>query len=171
MSNHDNYDVSIQDSTLDMNRPRLCMGFFVLKNTKRAFKLVNECLELNEINLMSNKLYGDDDAVTQWFIENLEPNWVYLLPQNLYPLGFSLDLFSKKSNFPHLHRIRPEIFHLNFVIGNRNKILLAYALAKSSNLNIEFRFNIYVVMAFQLKKIRRVLGRITILKKLKKLLR
>ena len=153
------FKIAIQDSTMTIGDTRLCMGFITLLKSPETIDMIEKCRTINEQMLLVNPNYGDDDAVTQWYSENNYPDWVYLLQQNIFPLGYSLDLYSKKSKYPNLHRINPEIFHLNFVVGIKKKIMLAYVLKKYSTLKINFNFPSKVWLLLHFYRIRGFAGK------------
>ena len=165
----ENYSILIQDASMDVGIPRLCMGFVSIVNSPRNIEAVKECMLLNKNGLLINATYGDDEAITDYYIKNSEPNWIFRLPQVTFPLGYSLDSYSRKSKYPNIHRIKPVIFHLNYVIGTDSKILLAYIFNKENGMGLNFdRPNLYFEVILLFRRVKGKLGRLLRILKLKR---
>jgi hypothetical protein len=74
--------------------------------------------------LEENPRSGDDDVITELYRSDHFPQEIQLLPQTTFPVGNLLNLFSKSDEFPGLRPFEPFIFHANFVVGLRKKLLI-----------------------------------------------
>lgn len=116
--------LQIQSFTDFPSKPKLCMGFVALRNSKQSHDFLLECQD-RHFNHSTNKgRIGDDDIVTQYYLDNKLPESIYELPQTTFPVGRMLNLYSKKSKYPGMPSPTPYIFHANYVIGIRNKVTL-----------------------------------------------
>ena len=150
-------DVLIQDASRYAHDPRLCMGLIAMRKSERVNLLIKDCYERHLLATQDGSRVGDDDIITQYYLSNQNRKWIMLLPQATYPVGQYLNLFSNWDLFPGLRPAKPIIFHSNYVIGRKNKILL---MLRSSSLidpkNYSFRkVHLFVIL---LKRIRLYLG-------------
>ncbi len=122
--------LQIQSFTSDPSSPKLCMGFVAFRNTVATHKIVSECKDIHIKSLKNNSKFGDDDAVTKYFIENNMTHQIRLLPQSTFPVGSLLNLFATVPVFPGLAPPTPYIFHLNYVVGLQNKRIMMRLLKK-----------------------------------------
>ena len=120
----------IQDMTSDPCLPKLCMGFACFKGGEGLEDFVRNLSSLHKNLLMNNPKIGDDDVVTQYFLENSATDEIRLLPQTTFPTGNLISLFLKSQPLPGMKRVDPYIFHANFVVGLRKKLLLLYIFSK-----------------------------------------
>jgi hypothetical protein len=127
--------VLIQHFTWDPNSPQLCMGFVAFRNSNESKILIDECSRLHSKMLMKTPRTGDDDVITHFFTENSQPLSIQLLPQSTFPVGNQLSLFSRKSAFPGLRPFDPYIYHANFVVGAKKKLLIATIMFRSVGLS------------------------------------
>jgi hypothetical protein len=74
--------------------------------------------------LLTNKRFGDDDAITAVYENSNFPSWIRELPQTSIAVGSSININTKKSKFPGLTGLQPHLFHANFAVGEENKRLL-----------------------------------------------
>jgi hypothetical protein len=117
-------DIFIQDQTLDICNPKLCMGLVFIRGTGRVLDLIESCYSIHSDRVEKGEFIGDDDVITDFYRENGFPSWISLLPQVVFPVGVNFNSYLKKGSFPGLRIEKPAIFHANFVIGERNKRLL-----------------------------------------------
>ena len=116
--------VQIQSFSDYASIPQLCMGFVALRNSPVTHKFIQECKSRHAEHSRNLGRIGDDDIVTQYYLENNFPRFIQELPQTTFPVGRFLNLYSGKAKYPGLPSPRPFIFHANYVVGLRNKILL-----------------------------------------------
>jgi hypothetical protein len=147
-------DVLIQDQSLDVNLPKLCMGLVSLRRTPRVEALIQRCFLEHKSRVANGELIGDDDVATDFYVSEKFPGWIYRLPQISYPVGMNFNAYLRNSKFPGLKPPRPLIFHANYVIGETNKRLLM-RLA-----NVEFKSDVklglYFYLILRIKKIRQL---------------
>ena len=105
-------------------RPQLCMGFVSFRMGTYFDQLVNTAAGLHAQMLKTNPRTGDDDVITELYNRDGFPSEIQLLPQTTFPVGNLLNLFSKHDEFPGLKPFTPYIFHANFVVGLRKKLLI-----------------------------------------------
>ena len=116
--------VQIQSFTDLLSHPKLCMGFVAFRNSEVTNEFLAECKQRHLSHSMSSGRIGDDDIVTQYYLENNFPQFIQELPQTTFPVGRMLNLYNVKSKYPGLPSPEPFIFHANYVVGLRNKIIL-----------------------------------------------
>lgn len=116
--------MQVQSFTSDPSDPKLCMGFVAFMNSTSARTIVSECKELHFESLKTNAKFGDDDAITQYFVEKNLVDQIQLLPQSTFPVGSLLNLYTTVPVFPGLAAPTPYIFHLNYVVGLQNKRIM-----------------------------------------------
>lgn len=116
--------IQIQNFTDLPSQPKLCMGFVALRNSVQTREFINECQNRHSAHSREFGRIGDDDIVTQIYVDKKFPNFVLALPQTTFPVGRMLKLYSTKSLFPGLPSPVPFIFHANYVVGLRNKLIL-----------------------------------------------
>ena len=116
----------IQDLTSEPDKPLLCMGFACFRGGKELTSLVQELKILHRELLRNDKSIGDDDVVTKFYRERKSPQSIRLFPQSTFPTGNLVSLFLKKQPLPGMKPVQPYIFHANFVVGLRKKLLLIF---------------------------------------------
>ena len=125
----------IQHFTWDPNSPQLCMGFVSFRNSNESRELINACSILHAKMLIDTPRTGDDDVVTRYYVSNDQPQIIQLLPQSTFPVGNQLTLFNKKVAFPGLTPFKPYIYHANFVVGAKKKLLIATIMFRNMGLS------------------------------------
>jgi len=148
----------VQSFTESIDSPRLCMGFAAFRNSPKSLKFINDCKKSHKTLFQSNKRVGDDDVVTEMFVNGSYDSEIIELPQSTFPVGRNLNLYGKREYFPGLSGPKPFIFHANFVIGLTNKILLMnkfLEITDSEFFNKSMRFKFYILA----KAIRLAVGR------------
>jgi hypothetical protein len=100
------------------------MGFVAFRNSMKAKEFILDCQTRHTKYSIEIGRIGDDDIVTQYYAEKNFPEFILELPQTTFPVGRMLKVFSKNSRFPGLPSPVPYIFHANYVVGLRNKIIL-----------------------------------------------
>ena len=131
-------NLQIQSFTDSLLEPKLCMGFVALRNVHKTVDFLKKCEDRHRELSLDGSRIGDDDVVTLMFKELGRPNWLIELPQTTFPVGRMLKLYAVNSIYPGIGSPVPFIFHANYVIGLKNKILLlrvfiAYYAVKSKN--------------------------------------
>jgi hypothetical protein len=130
-------DFLIQSFTRESNLTCLCMGFLAMRVSARTQKLLQECKKHHMDSLREGDMLGDDEVITSYFRRMNYPSWIRELPQSTFPTGNLYPLFMKHNKFPYMEMIQPYVFHLNFVIGIRNKEIFLWYLRVLSRLRIE----------------------------------
>jgi hypothetical protein len=116
--------VMIQHFSWTPGQPQLCMGFVAFRLGNYFDNLIERAAELHTQMLETNPRSGDDDVITRLYTSEEFPQEIQLLPQTTFPVGNLLNLFSKRDEFPGLRPFDPFIFHSNFVVGLRKKLLI-----------------------------------------------
>jgi hypothetical protein len=116
--------IQIQSFTDLLSQPQLCMGFVALKKSEASSEFLSECKSRHKLHSHEIGRIGDDEIVTQFYADKNFPNSILELPQTTFPVGRMLKLYSITSKYPGLPSPVPFIFHANYVIGLRNKIIL-----------------------------------------------
>ena len=117
-------NIQIQSFTDSLLDPKLCMGFVALRNCRETLDFLSLCeVKHHELSKSGDRI-GDDDIVTLMYRSLGQPHWLLELPQTTFPVGRMLKLFAKNALYPGLPGATPFIFHANYVIGLRNKIIL-----------------------------------------------
>ncbi len=117
-------NVQIQSFTDSLLDPKLCMGFVALRNSLETSEFLRLCeRKHHELSINGDRI-GDDDVVTLMYKNLGHPRWLVELPQSTFPVGRMMKLFARNSLYPGLPGPTPFIFHANYVIGLRNKIVL-----------------------------------------------
>ncbi len=161
-NNREQVHIQIQSFTDFPSQPKLCMGFVAIRNSPISSKILADCKMRHYVHARENGRIGDDDIVTQYFIENTYPSSILELPQTTFPVGRMLKLFASQSKFPGLPSPKPYIFHANYVVGLRNKIILMkvfirYYANTDEGINLSPRQ--YFILQVQRMRIRLKLGR------------
>ena len=114
----------IQHFTWVPGRPQLCMGFVAFRLGAYFEQLISRASQLHSHLLTTNSRTGDDDVITELYRREGFPIEMQLLPQTTFPVGNLLNLFSRRDEFSGLEPFRPYIFHANFVVGIKKKLLI-----------------------------------------------
>lgn len=128
--------VMIQNFTWLPGQPQLCMGFVAFKIGDFFSNLIDRAARLHAQMLEKNPRSGDDDVITELYRSDHFPQEIQLLPQTTFPVGNLLNLFSKNDEFPGLRPFEPFIFHANFVVGLRKKLLITKIAYRQHGLNL-----------------------------------
>ena len=126
----------IQHFTWVPGQPQLCMGFVAFRIGNYFDALVSDASDLHAQMLKTNPRSGDDDVITALYRRKHFPTEIQLLPQTTFPVGNLLNLFSKRDQFPGLQPFRPYIFHANFVVGLKKKLLITSIAYRQHNLDM-----------------------------------
>jgi len=126
----------IQHFTWVPGQPQLCMGFVAFRMGNYFDSLVSDASDLHAQMLKTNPRSGDDDVITALYRRKHFPAEIQLLPQTTFPVGNLLNLFSKRDQFPGLQPFPPYIFHANFVVGLKKKLLIASIAYRQHNLDM-----------------------------------
>jgi hypothetical protein len=144
-------DLAIQSATLTPTEPRLCMGFVAIRSSMLTEKLIEVCHK-NHLNaVLDGQLIGDDDVITEYYLKNAKPPWMYELPQVAFPIGIMMNAYIRDSSVPGLNLPIPFIFHSNYVVGEHNKrLLMRLALQRidpaqgNNTFTLEFRITLFI---------------------------
>ena len=134
--NSNGIEMMIQHFSWVPGQPQLCMGFVSFKTGIYFDHLISSASDLHAQMLRVNPRTGDDDVITELYRSNGFPAEIQLLPQTTFPVGNLLNLFSKRDEFPGLQPFKPYLFHANFVVGLRKKLLLTRIVFKLLNLRL-----------------------------------
>ena len=126
----------IQHFTWVPGQPQLCMGFVAFRLGAFFDNLIERAAKLHAQMLEGNPRSGDDDVITELYRSELFPVEIQLLPQTTFPVGNLLNLYSKSDQFPGLRPFEPYIFHANFVVGLRKKLLITKIAHKQHGLKL-----------------------------------
>jgi hypothetical protein len=113
------------------------MGFVSFRMGSYFDNLIGSASNLHAQMLIENPRTGDDDVITDLYTREGFPVEIQLLPQTTFPVGNLLNLFSKRDEFPGLQPFTPYIFHANFVVGLRKKLLITKIAFKLHGLNLD----------------------------------
>jgi len=116
--------LQIQDGTLDITTPRLCMGFASMVNCPEIIQMLEDCALENMHQLRTGDQVGDDDIISEYFLNQGYPSWIRLLPQLAFPTGNMLTQYLAKSAYRDIKPPRPVVFHANYMIGQNNKAIV-----------------------------------------------
>jgi hypothetical protein len=122
-SNQD-LDALVQDATRDPSTPSLCMGVFAFRKSKRSWDLIQSAKTIHKESNQRYGRFGDDDAITQIFVEEKSQFLVLPLPQLMYPVGLMANLWSPLSIVRGLRPPTPFVFHANYVSKLWKKLLI-----------------------------------------------
>jgi hypothetical protein len=151
--------IQIQSFTDQPSKPKLCMGFVAFRNSQTTTDFLTECRLNHTRHSQQIGRIGDDDVVTHYFEEKNFPEFIHELPQTTFPVGRMLKIYSKKSKFPGLSSPVPYIFHANYVVGLRNKIILMKVFMKNYSLNDKNVYlGPYLFIILFLKQLRLILS-------------
>jgi hypothetical protein len=161
--NREQVHIQIQSFTDFPSQPKLCMGFVAIRNSPKSSEVLADCKMRHSIHAREYGRIGDDDIVTQYFIDNNCPSSILELPQTTFPVGRMLKLYANQSKFPGLPSPKPYIFHANYVVGLRNKIILMKVFIRNYANNDE-AINLspqqYFILQAQRIRLRLRLGRV-----------
>lgn len=129
-------DVLIQSIPSLPSEPRLCMGLVGFRNSRNVHDLLSRAHSIHLNRVLDDEKFGDDDAITEYYISMGFPNWIKELPQTVFPVGKLLNSFSNRDLMPGLSLDVPYIFHANYAAGIRNKRLMLRIFFK--NQDVEF---------------------------------
>lgn len=153
-------DFLAQSFTEQIGKELLCMGFVGMRNTARNQDFIESCKEYHSKEFKSNNYLGDDEVLTERYQEVGRPNWIRELPQMFFPVGKMLNLYATRPKFPGLSAPRPYIFHLNYVVGLRNKRVMLRTISRLPNVSplISSKSLIYWKLLLNLKRAKFTLG-------------
>jgi hypothetical protein len=127
--------VQIQSFSDQASRPKLCMGFVAFRVSDISREFISICQDRHTRHSQEIGRIGDDDIVTQYYEESNFPAFILELPPTTFPVGRMLKIFAKNSKYPGLPSPVPYIFHANYVVGLRNKIILMKIFMKQYSIN------------------------------------
>jgi hypothetical protein len=155
--------IQIQSFTDLPSQPKLCMGFLAIRNSLTSLNILADCKMRHSVYARESGRIGDDDIVTNYFIENNFPSSILELPQTTFPVGRMLKLYSNQSKFPGLPSPKPYIFHANYVVGLRNKTILMKVFIRyyaNTDEGINLSPQQYLILKVQQIRLKMKLGRI-----------
>ena len=153
-------DFLAQSFTEQVGKELLCMGFVGMRNTPRNQEFIESCKSYHTEEFGSNNYLGDDEVLTERYQQVGRPNWIRELPQMFFPVGIMLNLYATRPRFPGLNAPKPYIFHLNYVVGLRNKRIMLRAIKNLPNLkkSLPLYSQLYWIILLNLKRAKFVLG-------------
>lgn len=141
--------------------PSLCMGFIGIRNAERSVNFINICKAKHKELIATNPLIGDDDVATMVLRELCYPHWLHRLSPIYFPVGNTLDLFTGRQSYPGIGAPKPFIFHLNYVVGLKNKRLMMRVISlHNPSWGIETKMTISWRVTLMLKKVKLILGQL-----------
>ena len=129
--------LQIQDATLELDAPMLCMGFVSMLNSPTIIQMIDECARENQRRLLAGEKIGDDDIITEFYSNHSCPTWIKPLPQLAFPTGNMVTQYLARSSFRPIEPPKPILFHANYVIGQKKKAILLFRLVRHWKLPIE----------------------------------
>ncbi len=152
-------DLIMQSFGSSEANPSLCMGFIGIRNSQRSIDFIQVCKSKHKELMLTNPLVGDDDVATAVLKDLSYPKWLHRLSPVYFPVGNTLDLFTKKQSFPGISAPRPFIFHLNYVVGLKNKRLMMRVISsRNPSWGIESKMTPFWRSMLILKRIKLKLG-------------
>lgn len=149
----------VQNFSIDLDQPKLCMGFVAIRNSDVAKHIISSCLVEHRKQITLDSRTGDDGIITDYYEKNGFPEAIQMLPQISFPLGNQIDLYRFHSIFPGITTPRPYIFHANYTVGHRSKLRLLYLflrVSKSSTTTyISKRLKLLLFCEIGLRKIKK----------------
>jgi hypothetical protein len=159
---HDNPEVDLlaQSFTEIIGKELLCMGFVGMRNTARNREFIESCKKYHAVEFRGNNYLGDDEVLTERYQQVGRPNWIRQLPQMFFPVGIMLNLYTTRPKFPGLRAPSPYIFHLNYVVGLRNKRMMLRVIKRLPNLRklLPPYSLLYWILLLNLKRAKYILG-------------
>lgn len=131
-------EVCVQDATAKFAQRALCMGMFAFRNSSGARDLIQQALELHNGTFMVNPRLGDDWVISELFARHENKSVFWLLPQMSFPVGLMANTFLDRSIFGGLVPPRPYIFHANYLVGRKRKVLML------ENISLTFRLKLKI---------------------------
>jgi hypothetical protein len=131
-----------------------------MRNTARTREFIESCMSYHTEEFGSNNYLGDDEVLTELYQQVGRPNWIRELPQMFFPVGRMLNLYSTRPKFPGLSAPNPYIFHLNYVVGLRNKRIMLRTIKRLPNLKklLPAHSQLYWIVLLNLKRAKLILG-------------
>jgi len=153
-------DFLAQSFTEQIGKELLCMGFVGMRNTARTREFIESCKRYHTEEFGSNNYLGDDEVLTELYQQVGRPNWIRELPQMFFPVGRMLNLYTTRPKFPGLSAPNPYIFHLNYVVGLRNKRIMLRTIKRLPNLKklLPAHSQLYWIVLLNLKRAKLILG-------------
>jgi hypothetical protein len=153
-------DFLAQSFTEQIGKELLCMGFVGMRNTVRTREFIESCKSYHTEKFQDNNYLGDDEVLTERYQQVGHPNWIRELPQMFFPVGRMLNLYATRPKFPGLSAPIPYIFHLNYVVGLRNKRIMLRTIKHLPNLRklLPAYSELYWIVLLYLKRAKLALG-------------
>lgn len=153
-------DFLAQSFTEQIGNELLCMGFVGMRNVPRTREFIKSCKHYHTEKFQENSYLGDDEVLTERYQQAGRPNWIRELPQMFFPVGRMLNLYTTRPKFPGLRAPNPFIFHLNYVVGLRNKRIMLRTIKNLPNLKslLPTYSQLYWIVLLYLKRTKLALG-------------
>lgn len=143
----------IQDQTFRSPLRDLCMGIFVFRANKFSLRTFEELASTHASALVHNPTIGDDGIITNYYRTLEHKSTIYLLPQMSFPVGSMANAFTNVGGFSQLMLREPYIFHANYVVGERKKLLLLLIILASQGIKVQITlFPLPLRIEFYLRK-------------------
>lgn len=130
--------ICIQDQTFKSVEKELCMGLFSIRVNDDSASFLEQMSTNHKNSLLLNPRSGDDGVITDYYRSLQDKTSFYLLPQISFPIGSLANSYFDVGYFSGLRLENPYIFHANYVVGVRRKLILL--LAMSNNFGLAFKF-------------------------------
>lgn len=125
-SEQDWVEIAVQDNSPSLDDLILCMGLFAIRNSEWSRNFLTECRSLHQEEASRRSRVGDDEIVTTLYHRENNASHIFLLPQAIFPTGNLIALSKKKRLFPNPQPHPFAMFHANYTVGLRRKILFQY---------------------------------------------
>lgn len=145
--------ICIQDQTFMSLDKVLCMGLFSVRVNMDSIDFFEEMSIRHKDALAINPKAGDDGVITDYYRALEDKSIFFLLPQMGFPVGSLSNAFFDVGYFTGLKLTKPYIFHANYVVGQRRKLVLLLAVARHFGLDSNLiKFNATIGMELALRK-------------------
>lgn len=148
--------IAIQDNSPSLDNLILCMGLFAIRKSAWSKDFLADCLALHQEEASRRSRVGDDEIVTTLYHRENNSSHIFLLPQAVFPTGNLIALSRRHRLFPNPQPHPFALFHANYAVGLRKKILFQYvSLASKSERKLFFTRYEIMLLQFELQ-IRRI---------------
>jgi hypothetical protein len=130
--------ICIQDQTFKSVEKELCMGLFSMRVNEDSVSFLEQMATNHKNSLLLNPRSGDDGVITDYYRSLQDKSSFYLLPQLGFPIGSLANSYFDVGYFSGLRLKNPYIFHANYVVGARRKLILLLAMSNNFGLPVKF---------------------------------
>lgn len=127
----------VQDQTFRSPLRDLCMGLFVFRANETNIETFQYLALVHATALLQKTSTGDDGIITDYYRALEDKTSIHLLPQMSFPVGSMANAFTNVGGFSKLMLKKPYIFHANYVVGERKKLLLLLIILSYQGIRIQ----------------------------------